>query len=189
LKVSEGGLSVINVRFAGDPDCWANPLEGRPRLLKPIITTVLVSLIGTVLGAAPRIIVSLAKGAGGKVTVRVENAGPQVTALFATTYVTLLKAESPERHRPLYWARLAAHGVPTRSQALRLTRRGTSTAEVDPSSLSWSRDRNGVSGEPLRRIVPPGDYELQIQIVDEEGQWWRSGELLVSVSSTGELRF
>ncbi len=158
-------------------------------MLKPIITTVLVSLIGTVLGAAPRIIVSLAKGTGGKITVRVENAGPHATVLLATTYVALLKAESSERHRPLYWAQLAAHGVPTKSQALRLTGRGTSTVEVDPSSLSWSRDRTGVSGEPLRRVVLPGDYELQIQIVDEEGQWWRSRELAVSVSTTGELRF
>jgi hypothetical protein len=159
-------------------------------LLKGTAATAATLLIATVLGTAPRIVVSLARAGGGKITVRVENAGPQVAALSAATYVALLKAEPPERHTPLYWALLAAPGVPTRSHALRLVGRGTSTVEVDPSSLFWSRDRTGVSGEePFRRVVPPGDYELQVQIVDDEEHWWRSRELPASVSATGELRF
>jgi hypothetical protein len=37
--------------------------------------------------------------------------------------------------------------------------------------------------------VPPGEYELQVQIVDDEEHWWRSGELQVSVTASGEIRF
>jgi acetyl esterase/lipase len=37
--------------------------------------------------------------------------------------------------------------------------------------------------------VLPGDYELQVQIVDEQQHWWRSGELPDTVSRNGSLRF
>jgi hypothetical protein len=159
-------------------------------LMRVIITTLLVSLAAPLLEAAPRIVVSLTKGAAGKVAVRIENVGPQPIALSATTYVAMLKWESPERHTPLYWAKLEAHGVPTSLQALSLIGLGSSTVEVDPCSLTWSRDRTGLSPEqPLRRVVPPGDYELQLQIVDDQEHWWRSGELLVFVSANGQLRF
>jgi hypothetical protein len=40
-------------------------------------------------------------------------------------------------------------------------------------------------GHTLARGVPPGDYALQVQIVDERGAWWRSGEVAITVSRGG----
>jgi hypothetical protein len=158
--------------------------------MRVMIATLLVSLAGPLLHAAPRVVVSLAKGAAGKVAVRIENASEQAIALSATTHLALLEAEPPEQHRPLYWAKLEARGVPTNTQALRLVGLGSATVEVDPRSLSWSQDRTGLSpDQPFRRVVPPGNYELQVQIVDDEEHWWRSRELPVSVSASGELRY
>jgi hypothetical protein len=155
-----------------------------------IMTTVLVALPSAPLHAAPRVVVSLAKAAGRTVAIRIENASSQEMALSATTYVALLKPDSPDRHMPLYWAKVENQSVPTTAQPLRVSGRESSTAHVDPRFLSWSRDRAGLTPEqPIGRVVLPGDYELQIQIVDEQQHWWRSAELPVTVSANGDLRF
>jgi hypothetical protein len=154
-----------------------------------IMTTVLVALLGAPLHAAPRVVVSLAKATGRTVAIRIENAGSQEMALSATTYVALLKPDAPDQHMPLYWAKLEDQGVPTTTRPLRLAGRRSSTAHVDPRSLAWSRDRGGLTLElPIGGVVLPGDYELQVQIVDEQQHWWRSAELPVSVSTNGDLR-
>ena len=116
--------------------------------------------------------------------------GSQDMILSATTYVALLKLDSPDQHMPLYWAKVEDQGVPATTRPLRLAGQKSSTVHVDPRSLSWSRDRSGlVPEQPIGRVVLPGDYELQIQIVDEQEHWWRSRELPVTVSANGNLRF
>lgn len=153
-------------------------------------TLLLASLAGALLDAAPRAVVSVKKGAGGKVEVRIENAVARAMTLSATTYLTLLKSQPPDRHSPLYWAKLELRGVPTKAVALTMKGSESSAVEVDLRTLSWSQDRSGLSPEqPFRRAVPPGEYELQVQIVDDEEHWWRSGELRVSVTASGEIRF
>ena len=155
-----------------------------------IVTAVLVALLGAPLNATPRVVVSMAKGTAAKVAIRIENASSQDMALSATTYLALLKPDSPDQHMPLYWAKVEDQGVPTTGKPLRLTGRKISTVHVDPRSLSWSRDRTGLEPEqPIGRVVVPGDYELQVQIVDGEQHWWRSGELPVTVSANGGFWF
>ena len=46
-----------------------------------------------------------------------------------------------------------------------------------------------IAQQPLGRVVLPGDYELQLQVVDETGMWWRSEELPATVSAAGGLTF
>lgn len=158
--------------------------------MQRIMITVLVALLGVPSNATPRVVVTVAKGTAANVSIRIENASSQDIVLSATTYVALLKLDSPDQHMPLYWARVEDQGVPSTTRPLRLTGRKSSTVHVDPRSLSWARDRSGlVPEQPIGRVVPPGDYELQIQIVDEQEHWWRSRELPVTVSSNGNLRF
>jgi hypothetical protein len=155
-----------------------------------IMTTVLMALLGIPSSAAPRVVVSLAEGTVGTVAIRIENASSQDMVLSATTYVALLKRDSPDQHMPLYWAKVEDQGVPTTARPLKVMGRKSSTAQVDPRSLAWSRDRSGlVPEQPIGRVVVPGDYELQIQIVDEQEHWWRSRELPVTVTANGNLRF
>ena len=97
-----------------------------------IMTTVLVALLGAPLHAAPRVVVSLAKATGRTVAIRIENAGSQEMALSATTYVALLKPDSPGQHMPLYWAKLEDQGVPTTTQPLRLAGRESSDRSRGP---------------------------------------------------------
>ena len=155
-----------------------------------IMTTVLVALLGAPLSSTPRVVVSVAKGTVGNVAIRIENASSQDMVLSATTYVALLKLDAPDQHMPLYWAKVEDQGVPTIARPLRVTGRKSSTVQVDPRSLSWSRDRFGlVPEQPIGRVVTPGDYELQVQVVDAQDHWWRSRELPVTVSANGILRF
>jgi hypothetical protein len=157
--------------------------------MKLIATPVLLAFLGASLSDTPRMVVSLSKGTARKVLVRIENVNSESLALSATTYLALLKPDAPDQHMPLYWAKVQDPGVPNRSP-LMLMGLKSSTVQLDPRSLSWSRDRTGLSLEqPIGRIVAPGDYELQVQIVDEKERWWRSGELLVKVSPKGDVRF
>ncbi len=156
--------------------------------MSAVVSTVLLCLLGAGLGVPPRIVVSLTGSSHDRVAIRIENAASQKITLSATTYLVLLKAEPPERHSELYWAPLEVRGVPTRAQPLRLAGLAESRVEVDPHSLSWSAERGLSLGRPFRYVVPPGEYEMQIQVLDEEERRWRSGELRVSVSATGSLR-
>ena len=61
---------------------------------------------------------------------------------------------------------------------------------LDLRSVLWSPDRSGMTaGHTLARGVPPGEYELQLQMTDERGAWWRSGGLKLKVSPGGGLTF
>jgi hypothetical protein len=155
-----------------------------------IMTTVLAVAIAAPSSTTPRVVVSVAKSSVGNVALRIENASSQEMRLSATTYVALLKLDAPDQHVPLYWAKVEDPGVPTTARPLKLAGRKTSTVHLDPRSLSWSQDRSGlVPEQPIGRVVPPGDYELQLQIVDGRDHWWRSRELPVTVSANGILRF
>lgn len=157
-----------------------------------VLAMALAVAAGSVASAAPRMVVSLADGSAGRVAVRIENAAREDLTLTATTYLTLRRQRgaSAQGDTPLLWAKIEASAVPTGLEALRLAGSGTSAVEVDPLGLSWERDRSGLSpGLAFRRAVPPGSYMLQVRIVDDAGHWWRSGELAVSVSESGDVRF
>jgi hypothetical protein len=159
---------------------------------KGVLSMALVMAAGSGASAAPRMVVALADGSAGRVAVRIENAAREDLTLAATTYLTLRRPRggSAQGDTPLLWAKIEASAVPTGLEALRLAGSGTSAVEVDPLALSWERDRSGLApGLPLRRAVPPGSYVLQVRIVDDAGHWWRSGELAISVSETGDVRF
>jgi hypothetical protein len=169
---------------------WRNVMTTRALASITFVVLLFAGLRDAPLSATPRVVVSLAKGTGAKVSIRIENARSQDMALSATTYLALLKPDAPDQHMPLYWAKVEDQGVPTTAQPLRVTGRKSSTVHVDPRSLSWSRERTGlVPEQPIGRVVLPGDYELQVQIVDEQQHWWRSGELPVTVSANGGLWF
>ena len=176
--------------LAADPRCWATHRVLGEEPYASDHDSGSVALLGAPLNATPRVVVSVAKGTVGRVAIRIENASSQDMALSATTYVALLKADSPDRHRPLYWAKVEDQGVPTAARPLRVTGRQSSTVHVDPhASLLVSRPLWTRAGTAYRTVVLPGDYELQVQIVDEQEHWWRSGELPVTVSANGNLRF
>src|SRR5687768_6049088 len=99
-----------------------------------ITTTALAAVLAVPSNTTPRVIVNVAKSSIGNVTIRIENASSQDMVLSATTYVALLKLDAPDRHMPLYWAKVEDQGVPTTARPLRLTGRKTSTVHVNPRS-------------------------------------------------------
>lgn len=68
--------------------------------------------------------------------------------------------------------------------------RKTHVVQLSTGGLLWAADLLAIGGQqPLGRVVLPGDYKLQLQVVDEAGMWWRSEELTVTVSAAGGLTF
>ena len=60
--------------------------------------------------ALPRLILSLQKGAPGKLTVRVENVGNQPLVLAGRTYLALSSERSDGAQVPVYWGEVTALG-------------------------------------------------------------------------------
>jgi hypothetical protein len=147
-------------------------------------------LLGAAPEAVPRIVLLLQKPALGKVAVDVENAGSRPLVLAARTYLVLLDAPSDRPQAPRYWAELNVPGLPSSAAPMKMTARQRVRLPLDPGGASWAPDRTGISpGHSLAHAVPPGAYELQVQIVDERGAWWVSSGLPVTVSRGGGLTY
>jgi hypothetical protein len=148
-------------------------------------------LLGPAPEPVPRLVLTLQKPSPGKLVVNVENMGPRRLVLAAQTYLVLMDApggDSPQE--PRYWAELKMAGLPTLSAPLEMTGRQRVRLSLDFGSAVWAPDRSGIgAGLPLARAVRPGEYELQVQIVDERGALWRSSGLPVRVSRGGSLIF
>ena len=153
----------------------------------------LALLAGSVVGSPSpqpnRLVFSLQKGEAGKLAVRVENASRSAVALTAHAYLTLLNDREADQQRLSYWALLSVDTLPTPAKAMRLGARKTQLVQLSPGGLLWAEDRLAIAQQPLGRIVLPGDYKLQLQVVDESGMWWRSEELPARVSAAGDLTF
>jgi hypothetical protein len=156
-----------------------------------VFLSVAVSVAVTASPAAlPRLILSLEKGRPGKVTVRIENVSNQPLALDARTYLALLKGTPEGAQAPVYWAEVNAPGLPTASSPMSLAGRTKMSVPLDLRAVLWSPDRSGLTaGHTLSRGVRPGEYELQVQIVDERGAWWRSGGVPIKVLQGGGVSF
>src|SRR6266540_4042951 len=140
--------------------------------------------------ASPRVVLTLAKGTRGAITARVENVSDQPVVLEARTYLTLARVTAQGAQEPMYWAEVNLPRLPQPSLPLRLAGKQRMEVPLDLRSVLWSPDRSGMTaGHTLARGVLPGEYELQLQMTDERGAWWRSGGLTVKVSSGGGLTF
>jgi hypothetical protein len=140
--------------------------------------------------ASPRVVLSLTKGARGAITVKVENVSDQPIALEARTYLSLSRVTAEGAQEPMYWAEVNAPRLPQPSMPLRLAGKQRMEVPLDLRSVLWSPDRSGMTaGHTLARGVIPGEYEIQLQMIDERGAWWRSGGLTVRVSAGGGLTF
>lgn len=149
----------------------------------------LLSAVAASPSASPRVILSLEKGTRGTITISVENVSDQPMALGARTYLALSRVTAEGAQQPMYWAEVNSSRLPQPSIPLRLAGRQKIAVPLDLRSVLWSSDRSGMTaGHTLARGVPPGEYELQLQIADERGAWWRSGGLTVKVSQGGGLR-
>jgi hypothetical protein len=139
--------------------------------------------------AVPRIVISMQKGDGAKLVVEVENASPERLVLAARTYVVLLDpSDGPQA--PRYWGEVKATALPSASAPMELAGRKRLRLSLDPTAVQWAPDRTGLSpSRPLARAVPPGEYELQVQIIDERGAAWPSSGIKVKVSRGGGLGF
>ena len=147
-------------------------------------------LLGAAADPVPRLVLSLHKAASGDLALDVENAGAQPLVLPARTYLVLLDPDTGAAQAPRYWAELKAPGLPSSSTPLKMTGRQRVRLTLDLGALLWTPDRSGMSaGLSLGRAVRPGEYELQVQIVDERDVWWRSSGVPVRVSRGGGLTF
>jgi hypothetical protein len=140
--------------------------------------------------ALPRLILSLQKSAPGKLTVRVENVGKQPLVLVGRTYLALLSERFDGAQVPVYWGEVTTLALPTTSRPMRLAARQKLDFPLDLRAVLWSPDRSGLGpGHTLARGVRPGDYELQVRLVDEREAWWQSGGIPITVSQGGGVTF
>jgi len=147
-------------------------------------------LLGAASESAPRLVLSLHKATSGKLDLDVENAGAQPLVLAGRTYLVLLDPETGSAQAPRYWAEMKTRGLPSSSAPMEMTGRQRVRLTLDPVSLTWTPDRSVIgAGHSLARGVRPGEYELQVQIVDEREVWWRSSGVPVKVSRGGALTF
>jgi hypothetical protein len=149
-----------------------------------------VSAVAASPSSSPRVVLSVAKGTRGTITVKVENVSGEPMALAARTYLALSRATAEGAQEPLYWAEVNSPRLPQPSTPLRLAGKQKVEVPLDLRSVLWSPDRSGMTaGHTLARGVPPGEYELQLQMTDERGASWRSGGLTLKVSPGGGLTF
>jgi len=154
------------------------------------VVFVVLSAVAASPSASPRVVLTLAKGTRGVITARVENVSDQPMALEARTYLSLSRVTAQGAQEPMYWAEVNLPRLPQPSLPLRLAGKQRMEVPLDLRSVLWSPDRSGMTaGHTLARGVLPGEYELQLQMTDERGAWWRSGGLTVKVSSGGGLTF
>jgi hypothetical protein len=133
----------------------------------------------------PRLIVSLQRQDPGKIIVRVENAASKPLALGARTFLSLsLQADAA----PVYWAEVNTPKLPTVSTPMLLAGKQKRNVPLELRALLWSPDRSGLgAGHTLARGVRPGQYQLQVQIIDERGASWISGGLPITVLQGGGI--
>jgi hypothetical protein len=149
-----------------------------------------VLLLGAAADPVPRLVLALHKAPSGKLALEVENAGAQPLVLSARTYLVLLDPDTGGAQAPRYWAEIKTPGLPSSSTPMKMTGRQRVRLTLEVGALMWTPDRSGMSaGHPLARAVPPGEYELQVQIVDERDVWWRSSGVPVRISRGGGLAF
>jgi hypothetical protein len=150
--------------------------------------TVFLLTLGATHTQTPRLVVSIEKVAVNEVAVQIKNVAPYPLVVSARTYLVLLQATADGSRMPMHWAELRLQGLPGPSAGFRLGPNATSKIRVAPQSLAWAHDRFGMAPEqPLARQVPPGDYGLQVQILDEREMWWRSNELPAAITASGGL--
>src|SRR6266536_3361567 len=132
--------------------------------------------------STPRMLVSLRASASGNVDVTIENLSAETLAIRARTYLTLASKQAGVSLEPRHWAEVSAPPLPIPTRPMRLKGRARVALSLDVTDLLWAPDRSGFSvAQPLARGVPPGEYELQLQIVDESGNWWRSAGISVRI--------
>jgi hypothetical protein len=155
-----------------------------------VVAFVVLSAVAASPSASPRVVLSLAKGSRGAITVKVENVSDQPMVLGARTYLALSRVTAEGAQEPTYWAEVNAPRLPQPSTPLRLAGKQKVEVPLDLRSVLWSPDRSGMTaGHTLARGVPPGEYELQLQMTDERGASWRSGGLTLKVSPGGGLTY
>src|ERR1700704_6467523 len=150
------------------------------------VVLVLLAAVAASPTASPRLILSIEKGTQGAITIKVENVSSQPMALGPRTYLALSRVPADGGQEPMYWAEVNAPRLPQPSTPMSLAGKQRIEVRVDLRSVLWSPDRSGMTaGHTLARGVPPGEYELQLQMTDERGAWWRSGGLKLKVSPGG----
>jgi hypothetical protein len=155
-----------------------------------VVAFVVLSAVAASPSSSPRVVLSIAKGTRGTITVKVENVSGEPMALAARTYLALSRATAEGAQEPLYWAEVDSPRLPQPSTPLRLAGKQKVEVLLDLRSVLWSQDRSGMTaGLTLARGVPPGEYELQLQMTDEREASWRSGGLTLKVSPGGGLTF
>jgi hypothetical protein len=175
---------VVKVAEGPAPRCRA--LGFRPGPAPRMVS----SAVAASPSSSPRVVLSIAKGTRGTITVKVENVSGEPMALAARTYLALARATAEGAQEPLYWAEVNSPRLPQPSMPLRLAGKQKMEVPLDLRSVLWSPDRSGMTaGHTLARGVPPGEYELQLQMTDERGASWRSGGLTLKVSPGGGLTF
>lgn len=153
------------------------------RLLAPSL--VLVATVAAAEEPRPRFLLSIEKGERDEIVIQIRNAASQQLTLSARTYLVLAHPRQPE-----YSGEVKAVGLPGGSALFHLAGRAVSKVRVAPHSLQWAPDRSGLSPEqPLARVVPPGRYELRVQVEDAGASVWRSNIVTVTVKRGGALAF
>ena len=152
------------------------------------VTGFLLTAVGATQTQAPRLVVSIEKVAVNELAIQIKNVAPYPLVVSARTYLVLLQATADGSRMPVHWAELKMQGLPGPTAAFHLGPSATSKIRVAPRSLLWAPDRLGMALEqPLARQVPPGEYGLQVQILDEREMWWRSNELPAAITASGGL--
>ena len=136
-----------------------------------------------------RMLVSLQPRASATVDVTIENLGAAPLVVSGQTYLTLRSRQPGTRQDASHWAEVKAAPVPTSLKPMRLNGRARIALSLDITALLWAPDRSPLAvTQPLGRGVPPGEYELQLQIVDESGNWWRSAGIPIKVGVGGAVK-
>jgi hypothetical protein len=148
-----------------------------------------LSIVSLLQEPSPRILVSLGKRSPAAVVVTIENLAPRPLVLPARTYLTLHAAEEGEPGPPRFWAEVTKSPLPTPSHPMRLGPRERIEIALDLGALTWAADRSGLAvAQPVARAAPPGAYELQVQVVDDDDHWWRSSGVPARVARGGALK-
>lgn len=155
--------------------------------MKTLLVTVLsMGALAPAPSPSPRLLVSVHRRAAGTVAITVENLAPSPTSVAARAYLTLQRvADVPQA--PSYWAEMMTPALPAPPSPIQLDSRQRIEVTVDVGALAWAPSRFEAP-LPLARAVPPGKYELQVQVIDDGGNRWASETLPVRVTRSGALR-